>query len=127
MLQQVVSSGFVVITDEDDIAGLKDIKDKAWRIAYKWRAVNAEVYGREQGRFGPGLEYDRTYRGTEYYLDLDGGSNAAPHTGLKYGNYTMDAGSNNTTLVETGGLDGRVVNGDWTPSYVYNVTRGIGV
>lgn len=126
MLQEVVSSGFVVVSDEDDIAGLKAVKDKAWRIATKWRAVNAELYGREQGVFGPGLTYDRTYVGTTYYLDLDGGSDASPHTGLKYGDYTMEAGSGATTLVETGGLDARVTNGDWTPSYVYNVTRSAG-
>ena len=56
-----VSELFVVDTSEDDITTLRELKQKVVRIAKKWRAVNAEVAGREAGKFGPGLLYDRKY------------------------------------------------------------------
>ena len=56
-----VSDSLVQTTSEEDILDLKPIKAKAVRMAKKWRAVNAEIAGREAGMFGPGLQFDRKY------------------------------------------------------------------
>jgi hypothetical protein len=60
-LIRVTSDSYVESTSEDDIGDLKTLKAKAVRVAQKWRAVNAEVAGREANKFGPGLEFDRKY------------------------------------------------------------------
>lgn len=127
-LQQLVSVGWVVATDENTIIGLKDVKEKAVRISKKWRAVNAEIAGRDAGEFGPGLTFDREYHGTDYYIDLDNGQDTRTGVnpdGLQHGNYTADSGTGTTTLVETSEL-ARTSSGDWDGAYIYNVTRSAG-
>lgn len=123
--QQGISDSFIQTTSEDAINDLKSIKDKGWRLADKFRTLNAEIAGREAGQFGPGLLFDREYRGTEYYIDLTDGTDAAPHTGLKYGNYTADVGTDAVTLIETSEL-GRTLDDDWNGAWIWNVTRGAG-
>ena len=61
-LKENVSGMHVDDTTEDDFPTLREWKQKIMRIARKWRAVNAEITGREAGRFGPGLEFDRKYQ-----------------------------------------------------------------
>lgn len=64
----------------------------------------------------------RELRGTEYYIDLDNGSDSAAGTRLPATlTYAADAGTNTTTIVDTQ-LDGAtIVAGD----FVWNVTRGL--
>jgi len=61
-LKANVSGTYVDDTTEDDFPTLRDLKQKIMRIAKKWRAVNAEIAGRDAGKFGPGLEFDRKYQ-----------------------------------------------------------------
>lgn len=100
---------------QNDFEGLKD---KVLRIAEKWLAVKREIEGREKGYF------TRTPIGTEYYIDLNNGSDASPHDGLKYGNYNADSGTDTDTIVDT--EPPRTTSGDWDGAYVWNVTRNAG-
>ena len=127
-VEEVVSPTFIASVSEDDVAMLKPIKEKAQRVARKWRAVNAEVAGRAAGQFGPGLTFDRVYLGTTYYVDFDNGQDTRTGVnpdGLKTADYTADSGTGTTTLVETSQL-ARTASGDWDGAYIYNVTRSAG-
>jgi len=121
---EMVGASWVDATSEDVILSIKDIKAKAVQAAKNWRATNAEIAGRQAGVFGPGLTFDRYYVGTNYYVDFVDGSDASPHTGLKYGNYTADSGTDTTTLVDT--EPPRTTDDDWNGAWIWNVTRGAG-
>jgi len=97
---------------------LEGMNSKIMRIADKWLAAKREIEGREKGYF------TRSPVGTDYYIDLDNGSDVSPHDGLKYGNYTADSGTNTTTIVDT--EPPRTTSGDWNGAYIWNVTRSAG-
>ena len=78
--KELMTAGIVKEADLDVVPDIRALNDKLMRIAGKYTVVVEELNGRKIGKFGPGLEFDRVYHGTTYYIDLNAGNDS--NTGL---------------------------------------------
>lgn len=100
---------------------LQHLTEKEIRLFDKLACVLEEEQLRKDGK----VVRDDIHEATDYYIDYTNGIDTAH--GEKLGNFTADAGTNTTTIVDTelNGLsitDNASSSGDW----VWNVTRSAG-